>query len=161
MGRPSGRLAKIVEEAGVAQALLAAQLVGDVLAVQHHLGQTAGDVEHAEGDDERCEVEPGYQQPVDPADQHPDGQRDITTITQTLREHDRSAERQVSRRGTGCRPRRRSARPIEPTDRSMPPFRMTSSMPRATIALKATCLVIVVRLPARQVVVAEHGEDRR
>ena len=35
---------------------------------------------------------------------------------------------------------------IEPTERSMPPVRMTISIPMARIALIATCLVIVTRL---------------
>ena len=37
---------------------------------------------------------------------------------------------------------------MEPTERSMPPLRMTSSMPIARMALIATCLVIVIRLSA-------------
>ena len=34
---------------------------------------------------------------------------------------------------------------VDPTDRSMPPLRMTNSMPSARIAFIATCLVIVMR----------------
>ena len=36
---------------------------------------------------------------------------------------------------------------VDPTDRSMPPLRITISMPSARIALNATCLVMVTRLP--------------
>ena len=72
---------------------------------------------------------------------------DRTTITQTCGNMIASVSGRFSP-GTGCR-RRPPVRPtVEPTERSMPPFRMTSSMPSATMALKATCLVIVVRLPA-------------
>ena len=72
---------------------------------------------------------------------------EITTITHT------DGYMIASVRGM-FRPRKRlpataPVRPtVDPTDRSIPPLRITISIPRATMALKATCLVIVMRLPA-------------
>ena len=50
---------------------------------------------------------------------------------------------------------------IEPTDRSMPPLRITNVMPIARIALMATCLTRIDRLPVVRNSGDEQGEHER